>query len=162
MRRRRKNSNDPQEKPDSTQETPAKSTDDEKIVENESSPNSSAAKESIIAAENDQLEETVTERMEFLYIESKELAAPGTQNIVVSWKEAIDDIQNMVLVYENEQGKTFTLKESRRNDESIVFTNGFCCFRSRYIQDQRCRMVYLEMKKSISILMMWKLLHRLK
>ena len=41
-------SNDPQEKPDSTQETPAKSTDDEKIVENESSPNSSAAKESII------------------------------------------------------------------------------------------------------------------
>lgn len=117
--------NDPQEKPDSTQETPAKSTNDEKIVENESSPNSSAAKESIIAAENDQLEETVTERMEFLYIESKELVAPGTQNIVVSWKEAIDDIQNMVLVYENEQGKTFTLKESKRNDESIVFTKDF-------------------------------------
>ena len=117
--------NDPQEKPDSTQETPAKSTDDEKIVENESSPNSSAAKESIIAAENDQLEETVTERMEFLYIESKELVAPGTQNIVVSWKEAIDDIQNMVLVYENEQGKRLTLKESKRNDESIVFTKDF-------------------------------------
>ena len=117
--------NDPQEKTDLTQETPAKATDDEKIVENESSPNSSVAKESIIAAENDQLEETVTERMEFLYIESKELVAPGTQNIVVSWKEAIDDIQNMVLVYENEQGKTFTLKESRRNDESIVFTKDF-------------------------------------
>ena len=117
--------NDSQEKLDSTQETPAKSTDDEKIVKNESSPNSSAAKESIIAAENDQLEETVTERMEFLYIESKELVAPGTQNIVVSWKEAIDDIQNMVLVYENEQGKTFTLKESKRNDESIVFTKDF-------------------------------------
>ena len=117
--------NDPQEKLDSTQETPAKSTDDEKIVENESSPNSSAAKESIIAAENDQLEETVTERMEFLYIESKELVAPGTQNIVVSWKEAIDDIQNMVLVYENEQGKRLTLKESKRNDESIVFTKDF-------------------------------------
>ena len=117
--------NDPQEKPDLTQETPVKATDDEKIVENESSPDSSVAKESIIAAENDQLEETVTERMEFLYIESKELVAPGTQNIVVSWKEAIDDIQNMVLVYENEQGKTFTLKESRRNDESIVFTKDF-------------------------------------
>ena len=118
-------SNDPQKELDSTQETSAKSTDDEKSVENESSPNSSAAKESIIAAENDQLEETVTERMEFLYIESKELVAPGTQNIVVSWKEAIDDIQNMVLVYENEQGKTFTLKESKRNDESIVFTKDF-------------------------------------
>ena len=118
-------SNDPQKEFDSTQETSAKSTDDEKSVENESSPNSSAAKESIIAAENDQLEETVTERMEFLYIESKELVAPGTQNIVVSWKEAIDDIQNMVLVYENEQGKTFTLKESKRNDESIVFTKDF-------------------------------------
>ena len=118
-------SNDPQKEFDSTQETSAKSTDDEKIVENESSPNSSAAKESIIAAENDQLEETVTERMEFLYIESKELVAPGTQNIVVSWKEAIDDIQNMVLVYENEQGKRLTLKESKRNDESIVFTKDF-------------------------------------
>ena len=118
-------SNAPQEKLDSTQETPVKSTDDEKIVENESSPDSSVAKESIIAAENDQLEETMTERMDFLYIESKELVAPGTQNIVVSWKEAIDDIQNMVLVYENEQGKTFTLKESKRNDDSIVFTKDF-------------------------------------
>ena len=118
-------SNAPQEKPDSTQETSAKSTDDEKIVEHESSPNSSVAKESINAAENDQLEETVTERMEFLYIESKELVAPGTQNIVVSWTEAIDDIQNMVLEYENEQGKTLTLKESKRNDESIVFTKDF-------------------------------------
>ena len=118
-------SNAPQEKPDSTQETSAKSTNDEKIVEHESSPNSSVAKESIIAAENDQLEETVTERMEFLYIESKELVAPGTQNIVVSWTEAIDDIQNMVLEYENEQGKTLTLKESKRNDESIVFTKDF-------------------------------------
>ena len=82
-------------------------------------------KKDIAAAEEQQLEETVTERMEFLYIESKELVAPGTQNIVVSWKEAIDDIQNMVLVYENEQGKTFTLKESKRNDESIVFTKDF-------------------------------------
>ena len=82
-------------------------------------------KKDIVAAEEQQLEETVTERMEFLYIESKELVAPGTQNIVVSWKEAIDDIQNMVLVYENEQGKTFTLKESKRNDESIVFTKDF-------------------------------------
>ena len=118
-------SNAPHEKLDSTQETPAKSTDDERIVENELSPDSSVAKESIIAAENDQLEETVTERMEFLYIESKELVTPGTQNIVVSWKEAIDDIQNMVLVYENEQGKRLTLKESKRNDESIVFTKDF-------------------------------------
>ena len=82
-------------------------------------------KKDIVAAEEQQLEETVTERMEFLYIESKELVAPGTQNIVVSWKEAIDDIQNMVLVYENEQGKTFTLKESKRNDESIVFKKDF-------------------------------------
>ena len=31
----------------------------------------------------------------------------------------------MVLVYENEQGKTFTLKESKRNDESIVFKKDF-------------------------------------
>ena len=31
----------------------------------------------------------------------------------------------MVLEYENEQGKTLTLKESKRNDESIVFTKDF-------------------------------------
>ena len=94
-------------------------------TETKAAQQSTNAKKDIAAAEEQQLEETVTERMEFLYIESKELVAPGTQNIVVSWKEAIDDIQNMVLVYENEQGKTFTLKESKRNDESIVFTKDF-------------------------------------
>ena len=94
-------------------------------TETKAAQQSTKDKKDIAAAEEQQLEETVTERMEFLYIESKELAAPGTQNIVVSWKEAIDDIQNMVLVYENEQGKTFTLKESKRNDESIVFTKDF-------------------------------------
>ena len=94
-------------------------------TETKAAQQSTNAKKDIAATEEQQLEETVTERMEFLYIESKELVAPGTQNIVVSWKEAIDDIQNMVLVYENEQGKTFTLKESKRNDESIVFTKDF-------------------------------------
>ena len=84
-----------------------------------------AANENVTAAEEEQLEETVTEEMEFLYIESKELTAPGTQNIVVSWKESIDDIEEMILVYENEQGQAFTLKESKRNDESIVFTKDF-------------------------------------
>ena len=117
--------NTTQDQIDSTQETPAITENSQETVEDESKLDSSSAKESIIDAENEQLEETVTEKMEFLYIESKELSAPGTQNIVVSWKEAIDDIQNMVLVYENEQGKTFTLKESKRNDDSIVFTKDF-------------------------------------
>ena len=97
--------------------------------------------------------------MEFLYIESKELVAPGTQNIVVSWKEAIDDIQNMVLVYENEQGKTFTLKESKRNDESIVFKKDFAA--SEHTRSKVYNTL-LGTKKSISLLMMWKLPHRLK
>ena len=117
--------NTSQDQVDSTKETPAMTENSKETVGTESKLDSSSAKESIIDAENEQLEETVTEKMEFLYIESKELSAPGTQNIVVSWKEAIDDIENMVLVYENEKGQTLTLKESKRNDESIVFTRDF-------------------------------------
>ena len=107
--------NTTQDQIDSTQETPAITENSQETVEDESKLDSSSAKESIIDAENEQLEETVTEKMEFLYIESKELSAPGTQNIVVSWKESIDDIENMVLVYENEKGQTLTLKELKRN-----------------------------------------------
>ena len=108
-----------------TEEPSVQPENQQTTTETKAAQQSTNAKKDIVAAEEQQLEETITERMEFLYIESKELVAPGTQNIVVSWKEAIDDIQNMVLVYENEQGKTFTLKESKRNDESIVFTKDF-------------------------------------
>ena len=108
-----------------TEESAAQSENQQSTTETKAKQQSTDAKKDIIAAEEQQLEETVTEEMEFLYIESKELVAPGTQNIVVSWKEAIDDIENMVLVYENEKGQTFTLKESKRNDESIVFTKDF-------------------------------------
>ncbi|MEE1430797.1 MAG: N-acetylmuramoyl-L-alanine amidase, partial [Clostridia bacterium] len=108
-----------------TEEPSVQPENQQTTTETKAAQQSTNAKKDIVAVEEQQLEETITERMEFLYIESKELVAPGTQNIVVSWKEAIDDIQNMVLVYENEQGKTFTLKESKRNDESIVFTKDF-------------------------------------
>ena len=108
-----------------TEEPSVQPENQQNTTERKAAQQSTNDKKDIVAAEEQQLEETVTESMEFLYIESKELVAPGTQNIVVSWKEAIDDIQNMVLVYENEQGKTFTLKESKRNDESIVFTKDF-------------------------------------
>ena len=108
-----------------TEEPAVQSDNQQSTTETKASQQSTEAKKDIIAAEKQQLEETVTEEMEFLYIESKELVVPGTQNIVVSWKEAIDDIENMVLVYENEKGQTLTLKESKRNDETIVFTKDF-------------------------------------
>ena len=36
--------------------------------------------------QQEKIDETLTEDMHFLYVESEELAAPGTQNIAVSWK----------------------------------------------------------------------------
>lgn len=67
----------------------------------------------------------VNEEMKFLYIESKELESPGTQNIAVSWKEDINEVEKFVLVYENQQGKQFELAEEKRTEQSILFTKDF-------------------------------------
>ena len=67
----------------------------------------------------------VNEEMKFLYIESKELESPGTQNIAVSWKEDINEVEKFVLVYENQKGKQFELAEKKRTEQSILFTKDF-------------------------------------
>lgn len=72
-----------------------------------------------------ELVSNVNDEMKFLYIESRKLESPGTQNIAVSWKENIDEVEKFVLVYENKKGKTFTLEEKNRTEHSILFTKEF-------------------------------------
>ena len=70
-------------------------------------------------------EETVTEEMQFLYIEQQKVEAPGSQNIAISWEEDIDTVTKMLLVYENSDGQQFELEESERTEDSILFTKNF-------------------------------------
>ena len=70
-------------------------------------------------------EEEITEEMKFLYIDNRELAAPGTQNIVVSWDSSLNDIEEMQLMYEGPSGEELSLKESNRTDSSVLFTRDF-------------------------------------
>lgn len=76
---------------------------------------------------NDQKEavSNVNDEMKFLYIESKELEAPGTQNIAVSWKEKIDEVEKFVLVYTDPKGKSLELGETSRTEHSILFSKDF-------------------------------------
>ena len=69
--------------------------------------------------------ENVTEEMKFLYIDNRELAAPGTQNIVVSWDSSLDEIEEMQLIYEGPSGEKLSLKEANRTDSSVLFTKNF-------------------------------------
>lgn len=69
--------------------------------------------------------ENVTEEMKFLYIDNRELAAPGTQNIVVSWDSSLDEIEEMQLIYEGPLGEELSLKEANRTDSSVLFTKDF-------------------------------------
>ena len=63
--------------------------------------------------------------MNFLYIESKKLEAPGTQNIVVSWDQGMDEIEKFSLIYRDTNGKKYTLDESKRTDKAILFNKNF-------------------------------------
>lgn len=89
--------------------------------------NQENGEESANDTSTENISEELTEEMEFLYIESKLLKAPGTQNIVVSWtaNKALEDVQNIILVYENIEGKEFTINESERTDKSILFKKDF-------------------------------------
>ena len=70
-------------------------------------------------------DEEMTEEMEFLYIESDELTAPGTQNIVVSWDSSLDEVSDIRLIYQTPSGQEANIKESKRTDQSILFTKDF-------------------------------------
>ena len=69
--------------------------------------------------------ENVTEEMKFLYIDNRELAAPGTQNIAVSWDSSLNEIEEMQLIYEGPSGEELSLKEANRTDSSVLFTRDF-------------------------------------
>ena len=67
----------------------------------------------------------VTEEMEFLYIESKELQAPAEQNIVVSWQEQLESVSDIQLIVKSESGVEYAIKETKRTDQSVLFTKNY-------------------------------------
>lgn len=69
--------------------------------------------------------EVIEEDMSFLYIESKELQAPGEQNIAVAWKDEIRTAENIALSCKTESGNSVLIPESERTDESVRFTKTF-------------------------------------
>jgi len=79
----------------------------------------------IVAGQAEATEETVTEEMQFLYLEQQKVEAPGVQNIAVSWKDEIDLVTEMLLIYESSSGQQFELKENERTENSILFTEEF-------------------------------------
>ena len=72
-----------------------------------------------------EIEENIQEDMSFLYIDNKVLEAPGTQNIVVSWEEDLNEVENITLIYENSKGDSFSINEDIRTDASVLFTKEF-------------------------------------
>lgn len=85
--------------------------------------------ENTIASENvaviEETEETVTEEMQFLYLEQQKVEAPGVQNIAVSWEENINAVSKMILVCEDSNGEIFNIEEKERTEKSILFTRAF-------------------------------------
>lgn len=97
---------------------------EEEVVGNSEASEAPSAGDSIKGSE-ETVAEKVTEEMKFLYIDNRELAAPGTQNIVVSWDSSLDNIEEMQLMYEGPSGEELSLKESNRTDSSVLFTRDF-------------------------------------
>lgn len=75
--------------------------------------------------QDSQTAENIQEELDFLYIESKELEAPGTQNIAVSWNESIKNVDKLELVYTDAAGKEYKVQEKERTDSSILFSETF-------------------------------------
>jgi len=71
------------------------------------------------------IEETIEEEMQFLYLEQQQVEATGIQNIAVSWQEDIDAVTEMLLIYENGSGQQLELKENKRTENAILFTEEF-------------------------------------
>ena len=111
---------------DGTEEEPTDSSQksEKEVVRNSEASEKSSTEES--TEENrEQITEEVTEKMKFLYIDNRELVAPETQNIVVSWDSSFDEIEKMQLIYEDPSGEELSLKEANRTDSSVLFTKDF-------------------------------------
>ena len=75
--------------------------------------------------------ENVTEEMKFLYIDNRELAAPGTQNICpIRGTATLNEIEEMQLIYEGPSGEELSLKEANRTDSSRAVYKGFQSLRT--------------------------------
>ena len=109
---------------DSRNESNSESSTTE-IETNKTNDTQSTSDDNLTNQEKKEIVEDVNDEMKFLYIESQELESPGTQNIAVSWKEDITDIEKMILVYEDSKGNQYEINEKNRTDNSILFTKDF-------------------------------------
>ena len=69
--------------------------------------------------------DNIENQMEFMYIESPELEAPGTQNIAISWDDSITKTSSLELVFKDTDDNIHTLKESERTATSVLFSKDF-------------------------------------
>lgn len=69
--------------------------------------------------------EVIEEDMNYLFVETKQLVAPGTQNIAVGWKDDINLARDIVLLLKNPSGETVEIPESKRTEKSVLFSREF-------------------------------------
>ena len=113
-------------------QTPTESTEkkaEDTNVDNESSNNSESTTltQSETSSADQEVATEVKKEMDFLYIESSELEAPGTQNIVVSWQEEVplDEVSDIRLQLKDADNNVLSIKENKRTDKSILFEKTF-------------------------------------
>lgn len=69
--------------------------------------------------------EEVEEKMEFLYIENRQLESPGTQNIAVAWDKDMSNVKEFILVYSDSNENTYEVNEITRAEKSVLFAKEF-------------------------------------
>lgn len=69
--------------------------------------------------------DVIEEDMKYLFVETKQLLAPGTQNIAVGWKDDINLARDIVLLVKNPSGETVEIPESKRTKKSVLFSQEF-------------------------------------
>ncbi|NLA70303.1 MAG: hypothetical protein GX852_04605 [Clostridiales bacterium] len=73
---------------------------------------STDAASSASALDIDSVNDKVSDEMEFIYIETAELEAPGTQNIAIAWENDLDQVTNANLVLEDKDGNEIEISEA--------------------------------------------------
>ncbi|MBE5034728.1 N-acetylmuramoyl-L-alanine amidase [Gallibacter intestinalis] len=64
-------------------------------------------------------------QLNYIYVESPKVTTPGEQNIVVSLGGNFDDIENVKLNYQKDNGKTKSWKSSDSAEGAFLFTKDF-------------------------------------
>lgn len=66
-----------------------------------------------------------TDDLHYIYVESPYLEAPGSQNIVVSWGDGTEDIQDMSITVARDDGEQEVWINSNREANTYLFTKEF-------------------------------------